>query len=192
VADLGTDKVNIYDFDPNREKPLQVSSPAFFQVEPGSGPRHLVFNKTGDKIYLIHEMTSEVGLYDYDLENNKTTHVETYDLVPKSFEGDLGAAEIKISADEKFLYASNRGDANEINGFSIEEGTGLLHKIQTISSGGKTPRNFALSPDGKFLFAANQNSNNLIAYERNPKTGIIKQLNGEFTVHKPVYFYMLK
>ncbi|WP_200979177.1 lactonase family protein [Echinicola sp. 20G] len=192
VSDLGTDKVNIYDFDPSQEQPLSPSSPAFFEVKSGSGPRHLVFNKNGKKIYLIHEMTSEVGLYDYDMENGKITNVDTYPLTPQGFSGAKGAAEIRLSKDGKFLYASNRGDSNEIIGFKVDPSTGTLSKIQTISSGGETPRNFALSDDGKFLFAANQNSNTILAYERNPDSGIIKQVGNAFTIHKPVYFFLTK
>ncbi|WP_460546119.1 lactonase family protein [Echinicola sediminis] len=191
VADLGTDKVNIYDFDPSSETPLSESSPAYFEVKPGSGPRHLAFNKTGDRIYLIHEMTSEVGLYAYDLEDKTIRHIETYPLVQEGFQGELGAAEIKISSDGKYLYASNRGDSNEIVVFRIQTDSGKLEKIQTISSGGETPRNFSLSPDGKFLFTANQNSHNIIAHKRNPETGIISPLESEFSIHKPVYFFML-
>ncbi|UCS92820.1 lactonase family protein [Echinicola marina] len=192
VADLGTDKVNIYDFDPKNEHPLSPSTPAYFEVKEGSGPRHLVFNQAGDKIYLIHEMTSEVGLYDYNLEENKIVHLDTYPLVPKDFEGALGAAEIRISNDGKFLYASNRGDANEITVFKIDENTGTLDKIQQVSSGGKTPRNFAISPDGEYLFSGNQDSNDIYAFKRNPSTGIIKQLDSKITIHKPVYFFMVK
>ncbi len=192
VGDLGTDKVNIYDFDPSNEKPLSPSSPSFFEVKPGSGPRHLVFNKTGDKIYLIHEMTSEVGLYDYNLEDNKIIHLDTYPLVPKDFDGALGAAEIRISQDGQYLYASNRGDANEITVFKVDENTGVLDKIQTVSSGGNNPRNFGISPDGEYLFSGNQDSNDIYAFKRNPNTGIIKQLDGKITIHKPVYFFMMK
>ncbi|AGA79940.1 lactonase family protein [Echinicola vietnamensis] len=191
VADLGTDKVSIYNYDPDRKEPLTASSPASFTVKAGSGPRHLAFNQSGDKIYLIHEITSEVGLYDYNLDENKITHLDSYALTPQGFEGEKGAAEIKISDDGQFLYASNRGDSNEIIVFSINAQTGTLDKIQAISSGGKTPRNFALSPDGTFLFVGNQNSDSILAYERNPRSGIIKKTNAKLPIHRPVYFFML-
>ncbi|WP_229239667.1 lactonase family protein [Echinicola soli] len=191
VADLGTDKVYIYDFDPSREQPLSTSIPSHFTVKAGSGPRHLVFNQAGDKIYLVHEMTSEVGLYDYNLEEDKITHLDSYALTPKGFAGDKGAAEIKISDDGQFLYTSNRGDSNEIIVFKINPQTGTLDKIQAISSGGQTPRNFALSPDGNFLFVGNQNSDQILAYERNPQSGIIKKTNAKLAIHRPVYFFML-
>ncbi|GGF26366.1 3-carboxymuconate cyclase [Echinicola rosea] len=191
VADLGTDKVYIYDFDPSKEKPLSASAPSHFTVKAGSGPRHLVFNQAGDKIYLIHEMTSEVGLYDYNLQEKKITHLDSYPLTPKGFEGEKGAAEIKISDDGKFLYASNRGDSNEIIVFKIKPQTGTLDKIQAISSGGLTPRNFALSPDGNYLFVGNQNSDQILAYERNSQSGIIKKTSAKLAIHRPVYFFMV-
>lgn len=192
VADLGTDKVNIYDYTPDQAKPLSASTPSYFEVSPGAGPRHLTFNAAGDKIYMIHEMTSEVAVYDLNLETNKITELDRYRLTPDGFQGAMGAAEIRLSEDGRYLYASNRGDSNEIIVFKVDETSGTLSKIQTISSGGKTPRNFAISPDGQYLFAGNQGSNTLIAYERNPETGIIKMLDAEYSIPKPVYFFMVK
>ncbi|AWW33020.1 lactonase family protein [Echinicola strongylocentroti] len=191
VSDLGTDKVYVYDFDPSREQPLSTSDPRHFSVKAGSGPRHLIFNHTGDKIYLIHEMTSEVGLYDYNLDEKKVTFLDSYALTPQGFNGEKGAAEIRISKDGQYLYASNRGDSNEIIVFRINEQTGTLEKIQAITSGGLTPRNFALSPDENFVFVGNQNSDVILAYERNPQSGIIKKTNAELAIHRPVYFFML-
>lgn len=187
VADLGTDEVVIYDFDPNEEKPL-VEDPRFrLQVKPGAGPRHMVFDPAGERLYLIHEITAEIGVYHYH-QDGTLEHLETQSLLTKGFTGTVGAAEVRLY--ENFLYASNRGEANEIIGFQITDQGSLKH-IQTISSGGNVPRNFNITPDGKFLLVGNQNSNTLLAFKRDPENGILTSTDHRFEIHKPVYINFL-
>jgi len=188
VADLGTDEVVVYNFDPEEEKPL-VTAPHFrLKVKAGAGPRHMVFDAAGEMLYLIHEITAEIGVYRY--QDGTLEHLETRSLLTKDFTGSVGAAEIRLSPDEKFLYASNRGEANEIIVFQISD-QGKLNHIQTLSSGGNTPRNFNLTPDGKFVLVANQNSNSLLAFERNPENGTLNPTDHRIEIHKPVYINFL-
>lgn len=186
VADLGTDYVNIYDFNPDSNLPLTPSLTSSLKVEPGSGPRHLVFNEDGDHLYLIHEMKGEVGFYKKS--DKQYQHVATYPLADEDFQGDHGGAEIRISKDYKFLYASNRGDANNISVFEIDQ-DGALKLVQRISSGGKTPRNINLTPDQNYLIAANQGSDNIVLFKRDINTGKLTETNKKLEVHKPVYIH---
>jgi 6-phosphogluconolactonase len=189
IADLGTDEVVVYDFDATQEKPLTEKPASRLKVTPGAGPRHMVFNKAGDRLYLIHEITAAVGVYAY--EDGTLTHIETQTLVRDGFEGNVGAAEVRISEDGKFLYASNRGDANELIAFEITDEGKLTH-IQTISSGGMAPRNFNLTPDGKYLLAGNQGSNTLLVFSRNQETGEITPTDIKLDINKPVYIRFLE
>lgn len=189
VADLGTDYVNIYDFNPGSNSPLTPSQTSSFKVEPGSGPRHLVFNEDGDHLYLIHEMKGEVGFY--KKEDNQYQHVATYPLADESFQGDHGGAEIRITTDYEFIYASNRGDANNISVFKREQ-DGNLNLVQRISSGGETPRNFSLTPGQNYIIAANQGSDNLVLFKRDPNTGRLEVTDQKIEVHQPVYIHFLK
>lgn len=189
VADLGTDKINVYHFDKDSSTPMTLAEESSFKVMPGSGPRHMAFNKEGNRLYLIHELTAEVGVYAY--EDEKLSHLETQPLTPEGFQGKVGAAEVRVSADGKFIYASNRGDANDITAFQIEEETGKLSKIQNISSQGNGPRNFAITPDGKYLICGNQNSDNLVVFNRNPDTGQLDSTDISLTIKKPVYITFL-
>ncbi len=114
IADLGTDEVVVYDFDGSQDKPL-TEKPSFrLKVEPGAGPRHMVFNDKGNHLYLVHEITAAIGVYAYD--NGELTHVETHSLLRDDFDGKVGAAEVRFSPDGKFLYVSNRGEAKDIIG----------------------------------------------------------------------------
>src|SRR5690554_124043 len=187
VANLGTDKVMAYDFDQNSSNPLVPSEKGSFDVAAGSGPRHMAFNKEGDRIYVIHELTGEIGIYGY--ENSELSHLETHTLIPEDFSGDVGAAEVRISPDGNFLYASNRGEVNNITVFQIEEAG--LSKIQDMPSQGIAPRNFAITPDGKYLLCGNQNSDEIVVFNRNQRNGHLEPTSISLSVKKPVYFYFL-
>src|SRR5690606_28349002 len=99
--------------------------------------------------------------------------------------------EVRISPDGDYLYASNRGEANTITVFKINDEDGRLTEIQQISSQGVAPRNFAITPDGKFLICGNQNSDELIVFRRNQEDGKIGPSEISYSVRKPVYFYFL-
>src|SRR5690606_27247965 len=189
VADLGTDKINVYHFDKDSATPLTLSEESSFRVALGSGPRHMAFNKEGNRLYLIHEITAEIGVYAY--ENEKLSHLETQPLIPEGFKGKVGAAEVRLSPDGKFLYASNRGDANDITVFQLESETGKLSKVQNISSQGEIPRNFAITPDGKYLICGNQGSDSLVVFDRNQESGRLDPTDISLTVKKPVYITFL-
>ncbi|MFD2035333.1 lactonase family protein [Belliella marina] len=184
VADLGTDKIHLYDFNPDLTVPFQHAKPAYFEVEAGSGPRHLLLNESGDLIYLIHELSAELGVYSY--ENGVIHNLEVLPLTHPHFEGSVGAAEIKFSKDGKFVYASNRGDANEISVYEKDLNDRLI-LIQRTSTKGETPRNFDFSPDGNFLVVAHQGSDGIIVFEMDQKSGLIKEEVQKVAFKKPSY-----
>lgn len=187
VADLGTDKIYLYDLNQNDAAPLSLAEA--FAVEGGVGPRHLIFNESGDRLYLIHELTAEVGVYAY--EEGELSHLETHSLIAEDFTGEVGAAEVRFSPDGGYLYASNRGEANTITVFSVNPEDGRLTEIQHISSQGQAPRNFDITPDGKYLLCGNQNSDEIIVFERNQGDGKITPTQISVSINKPVYFYFL-
>jgi 6-phosphogluconolactonase (cycloisomerase 2 family) len=188
IADLGTDEVVVYDFDSQNDKPVAEKPFYRLKVSPGAGPRHPVFNTKGDRLYLVHEITAEIGVYRYL--DGKLEHIETHSLLQDGFEGKVGAAEVRITEDDRFVYVSNRGEANEIIVFQAQNDGGLTH-IQTIPSGGEAPRNFNLTPDGKYLLAGNQNSSKLLVFERDDNTGRLTPTDMTLNVNKPVYINFL-
>jgi 6-phosphogluconolactonase len=154
VADLGLDQVVVYAFD--RENGTltlhdRIANP------PGSGPRHTVFHPNNEFYYVANELDSTVTFYNYNAENTSFTHKQTISTLPEPVEGNT-VADIHISGSR--LYVSNRTH-DSIAIFDIAEG-GTLSVVTFASSGGKIPRNFALSPNGKFALIANQNSNNVV------------------------------
>ena len=139
---------------------------------------------------MIHELSGTVTAYSY----NKGRFVQLQELPthPAGFNGTIGAAEVFVSPDGKFLYASNRGDENTITIFSINSSTGKLKLQGYQSSMGKTPRNFIIDPTGNYLLVANQNSDNIVIFKRNKQTGLLKKTGEEIHVPKPVCLQMLR
>ncbi len=190
TGDLGVDKIFIYKYNPgNPSQPLQAARTPFTSVKPGTGPRHLIFDKTGNFAYLIQELTAEVSVFAHKDGNLK--HLQTASLVDKNFKGEVSAAEIKISPDGNFLYASNRGDANEISVFRIDQKKGTLNLEERQPSLGKTPRNFIIDPTGNFLLVAHQDSDSIVIFKRNKSTGKITPTGRSIEVGNPVYLTMI-
>ena len=183
VPDLGTDKVNIYKFNPRAGKPLTPSAQPFASVNPGGGPRHLTFHPGGKYAYLILEMEGAIVAFDYKDGNLNT--IQSITMLAPDFNGKIGAADIHISPDGKFLYGSNRGDVNDIVVYAIGK-DGKLTYTGRQSEGINTPRNFAIDPTGNFLLVANQNGNDIAIFKRDHKTGQLTPTGKRIQVDKPV------
>ena len=171
--DLGADRIFVYRFDPkaNPDLPLTAAKPAAVQLPPGSGPRHLLFSADGKHAWLTMEMSAQVAVFDY--RDGQLEQTQMVDLAAGQPVSDKAAAALHASADDKFLYVSNRGTANQVLVFAIEPATGHLKELQRRSVEGDHPREFSLDPSGKFLLIANQKSNQIVVVERDAKTGLL-------------------
>lgn len=153
IADLGIDQLVIYQLDSSTGKLLPHSS---VNARPGAGPRHLAFHQNGKWMYAANELDNTVTHYDYDSTKGSLTEKQSLPTIP-SDSPESTVADIHVSATGKRLYVSNRGH-DSIAVYDLN-GDGSLEMVSIQSSGGNCPRNFALAPGGKFLLAANQNSN---------------------------------
>lgn len=183
VPDLGTDKVNIYRYDESKTKPLSPAPQAFASVNPGGGPRHLTFHPNGKFAYLILEMEGAVVAFDY--QDGQLKEIQRLTMLSPDFNGNAGAADIHISPDGKFLYGSNRGEANDIVIYSIDK-KGKLTYVGRQGQGVDTPRNFAIDPTGNYLLVGNQNGNDIAVFKRDQKTGMLSPTGRKIQVDKPV------
>ncbi len=182
-TDLGTDKLNICNYNPKAEKPLTPASTPYVSVVGGNGPRHIAFHPNGKFMYLIQEMGATVTAYDYN--NGKLKELQSQTLVADGFAGKLGAADIHVSPDGKYLYTTNRGDANELEVFAINAQTGKLAFVERTSTLGKTPRNFIIDPTGNFLLVANQNTDDVYVFRINKNTGKLTYTDNKIEVGNP-------
>jgi len=184
TPNLGTDEIYIYSFDYKKPKePLSPFNPSFLSVKPGSGPRHFTFHPDGKYAYLIQEKGCVITVVGYN--DGKLTDIQSVTMLSPDFTGKVGAADIHISSDGKFLYGSNRGDANEIVIYSIGP-DGRLTYVGRQPALGKTPRNFIISPSGTFLLVANQGSNEVVIFKRDVKSGLLTPTDKRIKVERPV------
>ncbi len=182
-TDLGTDKLNICKYNPSSAQPLKPAATPFVMVKPGNGPRHIAIAPNKKFLYLIQEMGAAITAYQYS--TGKLKEVQTVSLIADGFKDKVGAADIHISADGRFLYSTNRGDANEIEVYKINQTSGKLTFIERTSSLGKTPRNFNIDPSGNFLLVANQNSDDIYIFRINKSTGKLTYTNEKLEVGNP-------
>ena len=183
VTDLGTDKIMCYNFDALNGK-ISTAVIPFIKVEAGAGPRHLVLAANEKFIYLLTELKGAIFIY--EKVNSNWKNVQQIPATSLNFKGVAGSADIHISADGNFLYASNRGESNSIGIFKINKITGKLTFLAQQSTLGLTPRNFSFDPSGKYLLVANQNSNEIVIFKRNSSTGLLTYTGNRIMVGKPV------
>lgn len=150
------------------------------RLAPDTGPRHLVFTPDGRHAYVIGELSGDITAFRYAGGRLTVLQTVTADSVHAR-----GSADIHVSPDGRFLYASNRGQHDGIAIFSIHPQDGTLTPAGYQPTG-LHPRNFGISPNGKYLLAACRDSGVIQVYERNPETGLLTDTHRDIHVDKPV------
>ena len=176
--DLGTDKIHVFPLKPDGK--LDEKATFDVELEAGSGPRHLCFSKDGRFAYLINELSGKVTALIYNGDSLQPIQYIEADTV-----GARGSADIHLSPDGKFLYASNRLKADGIAIFSVNQETGMLTKAGYQLTG-IHPRNFIITPDGRFLLVACRDSNLVQIFSRDEKTGLLVDTGKTIETSKPV------
>jgi 6-phosphogluconolactonase len=172
---------------------LAPNDPPFAKVDPGAGPRHFVFHPNNKFVYVIDELASTVTAFSYDAATGSLQRLTVVSTLPPDYKGKNDTAEIKIDAEGKFLYGSNRG-ADMIAIFALDSASGAPKWMDSVPAGGKTPRNFEIDPSGGYLLAANQATNNIVIFKIDPQTGHLTPTGQTLSVAAPVCikFVMIK
>ena len=192
VCDLGTDHITVFVIHPETG---QLTNPnTFTNGRPGSGPRHVAFHPNGRWVYGINELDSTLDHYLWTATRfadtpqgllvNTNTPVKT---VAADFPADKNTgAELAISPDGLYLYASNRGEDSLVV-FSIRLKDGKLDFVQRISCGGKTPRHFTLDPTAQWVLCGNQDSASVTIFRRDVTTGKLTGPTQTVAIDSPMY-----
>jgi 6-phosphogluconolactonase len=181
VQDLGIDKIIIYSFN---GKTGSIARKDSVKLHDGSGPRHFSFHPNGKWAYVIQELSGTVTAFDY--QNGKLKTIQSISTLPPNFNQYFSSADIHVSKDGKFLYASTRDSANIITIYRIDQKTGKLSVVGHQPVLGKTPRNFNFDPGGDYLLVANQNSDNVVIFKVNHQTGLLTDTGNRIDVGNPV------
>ncbi len=172
VNDLGTDRTHVMEIGGNGQ--LRVMGA--LMANDSAGPRHTAFSSASN-FYVLNELNSTVSVF---VDNHKTQVIST---LPTDYKERNLCADIHITPDGRYLYASNRFH-NSLAIFGINPENHQLTFLGTEPCRGEIPRNFNITPDGKYLFCANQNSDNIVVFEINTDGKLI--FKKELKVATPV------
>ncbi len=178
ATDFSADRLLKYAVHPKEDRlyPLTDS----IAIEPGSGPRHFTFSPNGQYLYVINELSGKVTAFSYA--DGKLNQIQS--IVADTLRAE-GSADIHLSPDGRYLYASNRLKGDGIAIFEVNPENGMLAKVGYQPTG-IHPRNFNITPNGKFLLVACRDSHAIQIFRRDSTTGVLHPTDSEIKLSKPV------
>lgn len=182
VNDLGLDCIHIYRLD-NRSAKLTPNDPPQWKAAPGSGPRALQFHPNGRVAYCVCEMASEVDVLQWNGGKGTLETIQKVPMLPAGYHGPTRGDDIVIDRAGKFAYATNR-DNDFLVTFRVEA-DGKLEMLNRGSCGGKIPRHLALDPTENWLLIANEQSDAITVFQRDPQTGKVAEKGTDYSLDKP-------
>jgi 6-phosphogluconolactonase len=182
VPDKGLDKVFSFRFEAGKLRPAAV--PEMLARE-GSGPRHLAFHPRQPWAYVVNELDSTVTACGFHHGTGALTPFQITTALADTYTGNSRASEIAVHPMGHTVYASNRGE-DTIAVFSIDQANGRLTLVQSKPCEGKTPRFFALSPDGQWMFVLNEDSDSIVSMRVDPSAGRLSDTVATINCGSPV------
>jgi 6-phosphogluconolactonase len=166
--DLGLDQTFIYFIE--RSAGFLALNEHPIQAPAGGGPRHSAFHPNGKYLFVLNELNSTLSSHVWDAERGATQLIRNLSTLPSWYKGINTTAQVVVSPDGKFVYASNRGH-DSIAIFSIDQATGDIAYVGEQWTFGETPRNFNISPGGDFMYVAHQNTDNIVTFRIDKASG---------------------
>lgn len=184
ATDFSADRLLVFDIAEGGQRVEPVVTDSAYQLaielDPDNGPRHIVFDKNGDHAYVIGELSGKITVLDKEGDNFRVSQVVDGD----PYKG-RGSADIHISPDGRFLYASNRLVNDGISIFQINQLTGKIKSVGYQKTG-IHPRNFAITPNGKYLLCACRDSDEIQIFKIDEKTGLLSDTGYKIKLPHPV------
>lgn len=175
-ADLGNDTLYVYSV-------RSARGVAVARTSPGAGPRLVAFSRDGRRMFLVHELTGEIARYDVDPASGTFTHRQTVSVVPPGVNGEPSGAHVAVHPSGRFLFASERA-SNTLATMALAP-DGSVELVATTRAGGRTPRFFALSPDGRWMIVAHQSSATLQVFAVDAISGALTPAGAPVSVSSP-------
>jgi 6-phosphogluconolactonase len=187
---LGGDVVYQEKFDAKTGK-LTPNDPPTVSVKAKAGPRHLTFSPNRKFVYLLDELDASIYVFPWDARSGTMKkEVQVASALPKGFEGKPWAADIHLTPDGKFLYASER-TTSTLAAFKVDAKKGTLTPIDSFATE-KQPRAFAIDPTGRYLLAVGEVSNGLTISSIDKATGKLTKLKDYPMGKKPNWVEIVK
>jgi len=187
INDLGGDSIHIYRID---TATAQLTSAGTYHAAPGAGPRTLHFHPNGRSAYSVNELVSTVDLLAWNKADGSLKRETTISLLPDGYNGPTTACDTVISHDGRFVYFANR-ENDFLYSFKANTKTGALTPLKRSNCGGKIPRNFVLDPTERWMLVANQESNIISVFARDPRTGLLADEGKSFPAATPMRILFL-
>lgn len=176
ATDFSADRILSYRLDGQKV----VANGVAADVSADSGPRHIIFSRDGRFAYLMSELSGKVTVFRYAQGRLNPLQEIVSDSV-----GARGGADIHLSPAGRFLYASNRLKAEGIAIFSVNSTAGLLTRVGYQSTGAH-PRQFNITPNGRFLLCCCRDSDKIQVFRRDMQTGMLTDTHQDIPVSKAV------
>jgi 6-phosphogluconolactonase len=186
VPDLGADRVWVHALDlPTHRMTQRPDSEGAWVAPPGSGPRRAVLAASGRQVWVLHELTAELQVLDWDAASGTLRTRQTVALSSPGYTGNRSGAELLPSADGRWLYVANRGE-HQLLVYRVAPDTSELTLVQRLPSGGQTPWAMATDPSGRWLLVAHQGSGNLALWRIDPHSGQLSDSGERAAVPAPL------
>jgi 6-phosphogluconolactonase len=200
VCDVGLNRIAVYQFDvdtgsltPNTPAwaqgapiaaDLPTRNPAVWESPRGAGPRHMCFNQSGRRLYVVNETSSTVSTFSYDGESGILELLQDISTLPANWTKINSGSDVHLHPGGRFLYVTNRGH-DSVAIFAVSSADGTLTLLGHVQSGGIRPRTFTVSPDGEWLLVANVSSNAISAIRVDGSTGQAEVVHTDTAVPSP-------
>jgi 6-phosphogluconolactonase len=183
VTDLGADRIFIYRYD---RKAHRLGASTAEALPPGAGPRHLAFHPRGRLLFVLSELRPELRSYRWDARRGRLALVQTISVsADPAKAGVARGAEVAVSRDGRFVYASVRGE-DVLVVYAVNARTGGLTEVQRVAANGLSPWSFGIDLGGRWMLVTNQGSNTVVVFARDPATGRLSPTQESLSVNKPV------
>ncbi len=188
MNDLGLDRTLIYRVN---QATGSMSLHGWADAEPGAGPRHLAFHPGGRWLYRVNELNNTMTALEWVAASGELKTIHSLNTLPDGFAGANTTAQVIVAPYGKYVYGSNRGHQSIVL-YYMDAVTGRMEVIAHEGTRGQTPRNFNLDPEGNFLFAANQDTDNVTIFEVNRADGKLNAVAKQLELGSPacVHFSM--
>ena len=182
INDLGGDMIHIYKLN---DATAELTGAGAYHARPGAGCRTLHFHPNRHTAYCMNELDSTVDVLEWHRADGSLTLVNTIHLLAEGYTGPTRGCDTVITKNGRFVYFANR-DNDFLYSFHCDAKTGAVTPMKRSNCGGKIPRNFVLDPTERWMLVANQDSNNISVFARNPETGELAEQGKSFAVQAPM------
>jgi 6-phosphogluconolactonase len=193
---LGTDQVFEFLFD-EKTGHLTANTPPVLQLKQNSGPRHLIFSADNRFVYLLNELTGMVTTLSLDANTGLLKELDSVSVLPpdsklvpgmprgavgtptanqapRNTDNDIWAADLHLTPNGRFLYASER-TTSTLGSFRVDGTTGKLTYLGSTPTE-KQPRGFAIDPTGRFVVVSGEKSDTVSSYAIDAESGALKPI----------------